>query len=56
MKLTIDPTEHLTFNGSGNTPILRILSLDQAFELYRIHIVDTRLATAPGYFSSWISD
>lgn len=38
MEVTVVQAEHLTFGGSGNSPILRILSIDSALELYRLDV------------------
>ena len=43
MKLTSEPAEHLTFGGSHGSPTFRILSIDRAFELSRVHAIKTTL-------------
>ena len=40
IELTDVPAGHLTFSGSGNSPILRILRIDKVFELYRVDAID----------------
>ena len=40
MEVTSVQAEHLTFGGSGNSPILRILSIDSALELYQLDVTE----------------
>jgi len=39
MEITEEPAEHLTVRCGGNNRILRVLSIDQAFELYRVRVI-----------------
>jgi hypothetical protein len=41
MEITKEPAAHLTFSGSENSPILRVLSLDQFFDLSRLEFSTT---------------
>jgi len=38
MEITKEPAEHLTFGGSGNSPILRMLSVDSFFPLISLGV------------------